>query len=33
LNLHPRPFVPISAPLNANYFLNDKTPPLDPDDD
>jgi phospholipase C len=33
LNLLPRPFVPISAPKDANYFLNDKTPPTDPDDE
>jgi phospholipase C len=33
LNLRPRPFVPIPAPMDANYFLNDKTPPTDPDDD
>jgi hypothetical protein len=32
-NQTPRPFVPISAPKDANYFLNDKTPPTDPDDD
>jgi phospholipase C len=28
----PRPFLTIPARLNANYFLNDKTPPTDPDD-
>lgn len=33
LNRAPRPFHAISAPLDANYFLNDKTPPTDPDDD
>ncbi len=33
LDQAPRPFNPISAPLDANYFLNDKTPPTDPDDD
>jgi phospholipase C len=29
----PLPFSTIAAPLNADYFINDKTPPLDPDDD
>ncbi len=29
----PLPFSTIAAPLNADYFLNDKTPPTDPDDD
>ncbi len=29
----PLPFQTIAAPLNAQYFLNDKRPPLDPDDD
>jgi phospholipase C len=29
----PRPFQPIPAPLGADYFLNDKTLPTDPDDD
>ena len=33
LNLAPRAFVSIPAPRDANYFLNDKTPPTDPDDD
>jgi len=33
LNQTPRPFHTISAPLDASYFLNDKTPPTDPDDD
>jgi phospholipase C len=34
-NLTQRPlsFQTISAPLNATYFLNDKRPPADPDDD
>lgn len=29
----PRVFTTIPAPLDANYFLNDRTPPSDPDDD
>ena len=29
----PTPFRQIKAPLGAAYFLNDKRPPLDPDDD
>ena len=29
----PLPFQMIQAPLKAQYFLDDKTPPLDPDDD
>ncbi len=29
----PLPFQTIAAPLNAQYFQNDKTPPKDPDDD
>jgi hypothetical protein len=29
----PLVFKTIQAPLNAQYFLNDKTPPTDPDDD
>jgi hypothetical protein len=29
----PRPLVTIPAPLDGNYFVNDKTPPNDPDDD
>ena len=33
LNLPPRVFTTISAPLDATYFLNDPTPPSDPDDD
>jgi phospholipase C len=32
LNEAPRHFQTISAPLDADYFLNDKTPPADPDD-
>ncbi len=32
-NQTPLPFQTIQAPLKAEYFLNDKTPPLDPDDD
>jgi phospholipase C len=32
LTLVPRPFLTIPAPLDANYFINDKTPPTDPDD-
>jgi phospholipase C len=33
LSLPPRVFTTISAPLDATYFLNDPTPPSDPDDD
>lgn len=33
LNQTPLPFTPIAAPLNANYFLNDTSPPTPPDDD
>ena len=33
LNQAPRPFQTIAAPLDANYFINDKTPPTDPDTD
>ena len=33
LNQTPRAFQTIEAPLKANDFLNDKTPPTDPDDD
>jgi phospholipase C len=33
LHRAPRPFRTINAPLDTNYFLNDKTPPADPDDD
>jgi phospholipase C len=29
----PIPFQTIQAPMNAEYFLNDRRPPLDPDDD
>jgi len=29
----PRPFVTIAAPLGAKYFINDKSPPLPPDND
>jgi phospholipase C len=32
-NQTPLPFKTIPAALNAQYFLNDKTPPTDPDDD
>jgi len=32
-NQTPRPFQTIAAPLDANHFLNDTTPPTDPDDD
>jgi phospholipase C len=32
-NQTPLPFQTIAAPLNAQFFLNDKTPPTDPDDD
>ena len=33
LNQTPLPFRTIPSALNAQYFLNDKTPPTDPDDD
>jgi phospholipase C len=33
LNQTPLPFHTIAAPLDAQYFLNDKTPPTNPDDD
>jgi len=33
LDQAPRPFQRVSAPKDANYFLNDKTVPTDPDDD
>jgi phospholipase C len=33
LTLAPRPFQTIPAALNASFFLNDKTAPVDPDDD
>ena len=33
LNQPPLQFQTIQAPLKADYFLNDKTPPLEPDDD
>jgi phospholipase C len=33
LNVLPRPFVPIPATKDANFFLHDKRPPEDPDDD
>ncbi len=29
----PRPFKSIKSPKDATYFINDKTPPRDPDDD
>jgi hypothetical protein len=32
-NQTPLTFQRIAAPLDAQYFLNDKTPPTDPDDD
>jgi phospholipase C len=32
-NQTPRPFHAIAAPLGADHFLNDTTPPTDPDDD
>lgn len=32
-NQTPLQFQTINAPLNADYFLNDRRPPLDPDDD
>jgi len=32
-NQTPRRFQAIAAPLDADYFLNDTTPPADPDDD
>jgi phospholipase C len=31
--LLPRPFAPLAAAKTATFFINDKTPPLDPDDD
>jgi phospholipase C len=33
LKLSPRPFQTLAAPKSAAFFLNDKTPPTDPDDD
>jgi hypothetical protein len=33
LNRRARTFVPIAAPLDANYFLNDKRPMEPPDTD
>jgi phospholipase C len=33
LSAAPRTFEEISAPLKADFFLNDKRPPTDPDDD
>jgi phospholipase C len=33
LNRMPRVFVPINAPKGLKYFLNDNSPPTDPDDD
>jgi phospholipase C len=33
LNVLPRTFLPIPAPKDANFFLHDKRPPEDPDDD
>jgi len=33
LNETPRPFATIPSTLDAEYFINDKTPPTDPDDD
>ena len=32
-NQSPLSFHTITAPVNAEYFLNDKTPPTEPDDD
>ena len=32
-NQTPQPFTPIDAPLKADYFLNDKSPPTPPDND
>jgi len=32
-NQQPTPFQTVSAPLPAEHFINDKRPPLDPDDD
>ena len=32
-NQTPLPFQTIPSALDAQYFLNDKTPPTDPDDD
>jgi hypothetical protein len=31
--LHQRKFKTIAAPLNANFFINDKRPPKPPDND
>src|SRR5262249_27248574 len=33
LNQPPRPFQPIASALTASFFLNDKSRPIDPDDD
>jgi phospholipase C len=33
MHLVPRPFAKIAAPKGADFFINDKTPPSDPDDD
>jgi phospholipase C len=33
MRLIPRPFVRIASPKTAEFFINDKTPPTDPDDD
>jgi phospholipase C len=33
LNQPPRPFQPIPSALTASFFLNDKSKPIDPDDD
>jgi phospholipase C len=33
LNQPPRPFQPIASALTASFFLNDKSKPIDPDDD
>lgn len=33
LNLPPRTFVPIAAPKGADFFINDRRPPLPPDND
>jgi len=33
MRLIPRPFTRIAAPKTAEFFINDKTPPIDPDDD
>ena len=32
-NQTPLPFTPVPAPFDAQYFLNDKSPPEGPDDD